>query len=497
MSLISSIATIATAGAAGGETFWASSVRVTTSTVSGQAANAYALHGEHEGDGTIMQFFDTNADMPVEGRKQAFIIARNPVDGSIITQKKTNNEDEENKFSAYCGAAFYNPDADKVFVGCTAWFDPSGNGSNRNGYLPVDSDCTYGETIAHGDDRTTNGNGSYLRSYRGDKLITIEYIASTDTVPYPAGKERKTNNVGADNIWVERGSNDVFMSGSSNNENRLMKTSATLTSLSDLSYVKSIPPLLAQPLRNYFSNFEQCLDSSYLYGWVRANQPNPDEVQLYQIPRSNISTYKSLRWRPYNSFNGQAVYHRSYCSICVADGYIYFSSPILYRGIGEGFNSIMYAIHQIDPSTLQPVAAIGIRCNHGELQKADSNPCMITRNAEETCLYLSFSSITSNRGSDRHKLLKIPLDLSSIPAQNISGGSTHGTIQIWDFLSTSTGATLPVQSELFESVTNSTGNHYNRTVTDYENTQDSNVSQEANESTVTSSLLTDLDPITI
>ena len=37
MSLISSIATIATAGAGGAETFWASSTRITQTTVSGQS----------------------------------------------------------------------------------------------------------------------------------------------------------------------------------------------------------------------------------------------------------------------------------------------------------------------------------------------------------------------------------------------------------------------------------------------------------------------------
>lgn len=490
MSLISKVAAIATAGAAGGETFWASSVRVTTTTVE-NSSSAYLTHGEHESDGTIMQFFHTNAGMPVENRFQAFLVARDPVDGSIQTQKKTNDQDEDHKLSQNSGAPFYNPSIGTMFLGVQSWYDPTGNGSNRNGYLPVDTDCTYGETIAYGDDNTSNGNGDFIISYRGDKLVTFEYDLSTDTVPFPAGRERKTNNVSGVGIWTERGSSDIYLTGYISGGNRLMKSTVGVTSLPDFSYVRELPTGTTAELRNKYSNFEQCTDSTSMYIWSRNNQ---QKIEFYQVPKSNLSTWKRLLW-PVPS--GLSAQHRSYCSICCADGFVYFSSPIIYRGTGESYNSVMYAIYQINPSTFAPVAAIGVRCNGGALEKYDSNPGTITRNAEETCLYLSFiHSHEARQGGESHKLLKLPLDLSSLPAQNISGGSTHGTIQIWDFLSTSTGSTLPVESEIFGSApASSSGNMYTRTV-EYESIQNSNSPQEANVSPVSASLISDLDPIT-
>lgn len=494
MSLISSIATIATAGAGGSETFWASSVRVRSTVTSGQAPNGFTFHAENESDGTIMQFMHSNSLASAENLAEAFIIARDPVDGSIQAQKEISQNGTQHKFQRY-GFPFYNPSEQVVFVGAQEWWDPVEE-NNRNGYLPVSTDCSNGQLIAFGSDRATNGDGSFIIAYRDNKLATYAYDASTDNVPYPAGRERVLADTGSRSIMSERGSNVYYLSAYYANGNRIVKTTVNQTNLPSLSEVKQLPPTGTSNVESSFSNPEQCVDSSSFYLWCYNTQPNPDEMQFFQIAKSNLSAYKQLRWTLKSG--GLAVQHRPYGSICCANGYVYFSSPIIYRGTGESYDSVMYAIYQIDSSTFQPVAAIGVRCDGGAREYIDSNPGSITRNAEETCLYLSFSHADINsRGADSHKLLKLPLDLSSLGAQSIYGGSTHGNIQIWDFLSTSTGATLPVESEIFASAPYlQTGTTYARTVT-YESEVDSNAPQEATRTAVNSSLLTDLDPITI
>ena len=374
MSLISRIAAIATTAAAGGsDTFWYSSLRVTTSLQSGEAPSGFTCHAENESDGTIMQFFHSNALASASNFHEAFIIARDPVDGSIQTQKETSQNGTNHKFDRN-GIPFYNPSEQIVFAGVDEWWDPlSGrDGRSASGYLPVDTSCATGETITYGSDRSTNGNGSFIVAYRSDKISTYAYNASTDTVPNPAGVERKTDNLSARGIWSERGSNDIYTSAFIAGGHRVMKSTVGATSLSDFSYVKELPAVTTSNIHNLFSNFEQCTDSTSMYLWCYNADPNPDEMQFFQMPKSNLSIYKQLRWRPKTGgFNGVAVQHRPFGSICCADGYVYFGSPIIYRGTGEGYNSVMYAIYQINPSTFQPVAAIGVRCDGGASENFD------------------------------------------------------------------------------------------------------------------------------
>ena len=493
MSLISSIATIATAGAGGSETFWASSVRVRSTVTNGEAPSGFTFHAEHESTGTIMQFMHSNSLASSESNKEAFIIARDPVDGSIIAQKETSQNGASHSFNMF-GTPFYNPDMDQVYVSVSNWYDPT-SGQSRQGYLGVNEDATNGLTLAFADSDSSNGNGDFFVCYSGNELRTYQYNPNTQSFPNPAGVRRKTNNASARSIWTERGSNDVYISSYYSGGNRLAKTTVGLTSLPNFAAVRELPTNSTSNIVNDFSNYEQCTDSSYLYLWCFNSAPNPDQMELYQVTKSNLATYNALKWIPNTA--SFSVQHRDYGSICCVDGYVYFSSPIIYRGTGEGYNSVMYAIYQINPSTLQPVAARGIRCDGGAREYIDGQPGMITHNAEETCLYLSFSHAHINsRGADSHKLLKLPLDLSSLPAQTISGGSTHGNIQIWDFLSTSTGATLPVESELFSGLSTSSGSTYSRTH-DYESIDTTSAGTEANRTSVTSSLLSDLDTITV
>jgi len=68
MSLLSTVVTIATAGAAGGETFWGSSVRITTSLTSGQAVDRIFNNAAEFGSGgNIVQAISSNALASAEG----------------------------------------------------------------------------------------------------------------------------------------------------------------------------------------------------------------------------------------------------------------------------------------------------------------------------------------------------------------------------------------------------------------------------------------------
>jgi len=212
---------------------------------------------------------------------------------------------------------------------------------------------------------------------------------------------------------------------------------------------------------------------------------------------SSLSAFRKTQFTAQSSYNGQSVsVYIDYPSMVYADGYLYASVGVRFRVVGESFDSVMYPIFKLDPANFQIVDSLGVKATGGA-EFIFNAPPMLGVNAEETCLYHSFiHTKVNNRGGDSHKLLKLPLDFSTLPAQTLSQGSTHDNIEIWDFNSGTTGGSLPVFSELFQSMTYTSGS-LSSVGYRQEDTGDTNLGIEDGEGTVTTSLINSVSPITV
>jgi hypothetical protein len=466
VSLISKVAAIATAGAAGGETFWASSLRLTTTTVSGESfgdsTNSACQYGE---GGDIIQCITSNAEGNAENHYTAYIARLSPVDGSLVGSKKYTEDTPSNRNHKFRSRvpAFYHPSMNKVVASTTYWWNASTNAVVEQGAAIINTSNTL-DTLLNGVfDNAAAGNGNYLVSYYTDTYRMHKYDPSTGSVS--SGQSRKTDDITAFSLWSSTNNSGMVICGKYLNQSqRLIKVSQSTSGFGGAAATRDHPALTSsQPLENDHSNKSKLLDSNgYVYGYANVS----NKAYIYQIYNSSLDTYKEIRHVNKSSYNSQSITQRAYyTSLIVVGDSLYQCTPIIFRKVGDSFNSVMYAIFQISTSTFQVTAGIGVMSDAGQ-EYVDSVPGCLESNVEETCLYLSYvHSKINSRGGESCKVLKLPLDLSLITNQNLSFNTTHDDIYIWNFWSGSTGGAYPVYSELFNTITyNGPSATYSRTV---------------------------------
>ena len=461
MSLISKVAAIATAGAAAGETFWGSSVRITTSLTSGQAMDRLFNNAAEFGDGgNIVQAISSNALASSEGDGRAYILTRNPVDGSLVTERHVLENNREISFNTQ-QVLFYHPDFDACFARARSWWDPTGN-QERGAGIQIDSDGTTVNKMLNGfANRAAPGNGSFFLHYNGNGFQTYPYNSTTHTSTTNGGREERTQpqSSGDDTgyaIWMNHGSSQVI-AGVLRDDGSFKAgfwkyNSVSLTSIPTPSAVRTISGEFY--VSNDYCDRAHTSDGNTVYGW----RGTSGALRVFQVYGSSLSSYKRMLFDPKSSYNGQNInLFEDYPSMVYSGGYLYCSVGVRFRVSGESYDSVMYPIFKIDPSNFQVVDALGVKATGGA-EYVYNQPPMLGTNAKETCLYHCFiHGKVDSRGADSHKLLKLPLDFSTLPAQTLSGNSSHDSIELWDFNSSTTGQSLPVFSELFDTMSYTSG----------------------------------------
>lgn len=501
MSLISTVVTIATAGAAGGETFWGSSVRITTSLTSGQAVNRIFNNAAEFGSGgNIVQAISSNALASAEGDGRGYVITRSPVDGSIVTQRHAFENNEDLSFNQQ-QVLFYHPDMDACFLRAREWWDPTNNQA-RNGGIQIDGDGTTVTKLLDGfTQRMAPGNGEFFIRYDSNEFTTYPYDSTTHTSTLNGGRRERTQppSTGDDTgfaIWMNHGSNQVI-TGVRRDDGSFKAgfwkyNSVSVTSIPTPSAVRVITAETST-ISNDYCDRANTSDGDTVYGW----RATGGKLNLFQVYGSSLTAYRKTQFTVQSSYNGQSVsVYIDYPSMVYADGYLYASVGVRFRVVGESNDSVMYPIFKLDPTNFQVVDALGVKATGGA-EYIFGMPPMLGVNAEKTCLYHTFIHTKVNsRGGDSHKLLKLPLDFSTLPAQTLSQGSTHDNIELWDFNSGTTGGSLPVFSELFQSMTYTSGSTTSEGYRQ-ETQGDTNLGIEDGEGTVTTSLINSVSPITV
>ena len=462
MSLISSIATIATAGAAGGESYWATSIRITTSLTSGQAPDRLFSNAAEFGEGgNILQVISSNALASAENQARTYFITRSPVDGSIVTQKHA-FENNKNLQMRDQQALFYHPNMDACFASAYEWWDPV-SGQNRNGLIQIDPDGSTVTTLQDGfSQRMAPGNGDFFIRYDNNEFQCYPYDAVNHVSTSNGGTRRKTQppTTGDDTgqaIWMNDGSNQVI-TGVRRDDGNFSAAfwkygSVSVTSIPTPSTVRELTSETSG-ISNDFCDRAHTSSGDTVYGW----RATGGKLNLFQVYGSSLSAFRKAQFTTQSSYNGQSIsVYIDYPSMVYASGYLYASVGIRFRVVGESNDSVMYPIFKIDPSNFQVVDALGVKATGGA-EFLYNRPPMLSVNETDTSLFHTFMHAKVNsRGADSHKLLKLPLDFSTIPAQTLNGGSSHDNIVIWDFYSGTTGGSLPVFSELFQSMTYTSG----------------------------------------
>lgn len=501
MSLISTVVTIATAGAAGGETFWGSSVRITTSLTSGQAVDRIFNNAAEFGSGgNIVQAISSNALASAEGDGRGYVITRSPVDGSIVTQRHAFENNEDLSFEQQ-QVLFYHPDMDACFLRAREWWDPTNNQA-RNGGIQINGDGTTVPKLLDGfTQRMAPGNGEFFIRYDSNEFTTYPYDSTTHTSTSNGGRRERTQppTTGDDNgfaIWMNHGSNQVI-TGVRRDDGNFSAAfwkygSVSVTSIPTPSTVRELTSETST-ISNDYCDRAHTSSGDTVYGW----RATGGKLNLFQVYGSSLSAFRKTQFTTQSSYNGQSVsVYIDYPSMVYADGYLYASVGVRFRVVGESFDSVMYPIFKLDPSNFQIVDSLGVKATGGA-EFIFNAPPMLGVNAEETCLYHTFIHTKVNsRGGDSHKLLKLPLDFSTLPAQTLSQGSTHDNIELWDFNSSTTGGALPVFSELFQSMTYTSGS-LSSVGYRQEDTGNTNLGIEDGEGTVTTSLINSVSPITV
>jgi len=439
-------ALIATAGG-GSETYWASSVRITTTLVSGQgindATNSACQFGE---GGDIIQCISSNSETGQEYDLAAYIVRLDPTDGSLIGTERYIETGENNRFATDC-PAFYHPTMDKVICRTREWWDGSANFDN--GAAVINTGGTTDTILANVDDNVTAGNGNYLVCFvSGDATMSF-YNPSTGAVS--AGEEQPYDDITAFSLWASTDSSAMVLSGRyPGYSQRIIKISQSTSGFGGDTAVRDLPSLTSQAFDNNNSNRSKLMESSgTIYGFAVVSP----YTRLYQVYGTSLENYKQIQYRTQSSYNLLAVGAKSYqVSMILVGDSVYQSIPVIFRKVGDSYNSVMYAIFQISTSTFQVTACLGVMSDAGA-EWADSYPGNLESNAEETCLYFSYiHNFDQSRGGESDKVLKLPIDLSAIPNQNLNFNSTHDDIYIWDFWDTTTGGAYPVYSELFQTI---------------------------------------------
>jgi len=503
MSLISTVMTIATAGAAGGETFWASSLRITTSLTSGQSPDRLFNNAVEFGPGgNIVQAISSNALALSEGDACSYIILRDPVDGSISSTRKA-EPNATNKAYEFLQSQviFYHPDMDACFLRARQWYDSSAN-SSRVGGIQIDSDGTIVEKVLDNfRSRTAPGNGEFFVCVNSNEIECHPYDSTNHTSTSNGGDRRRTQptSTGDDThyaVWVNTGSSQVITGVRRDDGDFKMGFwkygSVAVNSIPNPSAVRTITAETST-LSNDYCDRMRSSSGNTVYGW----RATGGKLNLFQVYGSSLSAYRKSQFTKQSSYNGQSVsVYIDYPSMVYADGYLYASVGVRFRVVGESNDSVMYPIFKIDPSNFQVVDALGVKATGGA-EYIYNNPPMLGVNAEETCLYFTFMHAKVNsRGADSHKLLKLPLDFSTIPAQTIGGGSSHDNIVLWDFNSGTTGGSLPVFSELFQSMTYTSGSTSSEGYRN-EDQGSTNLIIENGDGTVTTTLSSTVSPLTV
>ena len=445
MSLISSIATIATAGAGGAETFWASSMRITTTTVSGQSMQDKTSSACQFGaGGDIIVCISSNAEGNVETHHNAYIARLDPTDGSLIATSRysqsTNNE--QHRFRAD-SPVFYHPTMNKCIARVNKWW--SGSSTLEEAVVVINTSNTVDTVLNIVMDNPAAGNGNYIVSYVNNEHSIKFYNPSTGAVS--AGQKVPTDDMIAFSLWASSDSDSMVLAGRHNNQSqRLVKISQSSSGFGGATATRDSPTLgNNQPLSNDYSNKSKLFSPSGVYGYADRNS-----MFVYEV-YSSLSLERTMQFGTRSSYNGQGISTQSgLISMVVAGGSLYVCVPVIFRKVGDPQNSCLYAIFQINPSTFQVTNSLAVMSDAGA-EFVNSNSGSLESNAEETCIYLTYlHSKINNRGGESTKVLKLPLDLSAIPDQTLSFNSTHDNIRIWEFSNTSTGGAYPVFGELFE-----------------------------------------------
>lgn len=439
-------ALIATAGATVSETYWASSVRITTTTVSGEsigdATNSACQFGE---GGNIIQCISSNSEGAAEGDFAAYIVRLDPTDGSLIGTERYLETGEDHWFRQDC-PAFYHPTMDKVIIRIRGWWDGSAN--FENGVAVINTSGTTDTVLSNVDDNPTAGDGNYLVCFVNDQATMSFYNPSTGAVS--AGEEQPYDDMTAFSVWASTDSSAMVISGRyPTNIQRIIKISQSTSGFGGDTAVRDLPGPTSQALDNNNSTRSKLMDSSgTIYGFSTWNY-----TTLFQVYGTSLENYKQIQYTTQSSYNLLGVSTKTNRSSMVLVGdSVYQSVPVIFRKVGDSYNSVMYPIFQISTSTFQVTACLGVMSDAGA-EYADSYSGVLESNAEETCLYLSYiHTKINNRGGESDKVLKLPLDLTTIPNQNLNFNSTHDDIYIWDFWDTTTGGAYPVYSELFQAI---------------------------------------------
>lgn len=503
MSLISTVATIATAGAAGGETFWGSSVRITTSLTSGQAPGRFFNNAAEFGSGgNIVQAISSNALSLSEGDAASYIILRDPVDGSISSTRHAEPDSSNRAYEfAQEQVIFYHPDMDACFLRARQWYDSSGN-TSRVGGIQIDSDGTIVAKVLDGfRNRTVPGNGEFFVCGNSNQIECYPYDSTNHTSTLNGGDRRRTQptSTGDDThfaLWVNTGSSQVITGVRRDDGSFKMGFwkygSIAVDSIPNPSAVRTISAETST-LTNDYCDRTHSSSGDTVYGW----RATGGKLNLFQVYGSSLTAYRKTQFTTQSSYNGQSVsVYIDYPSMVYAGGYLYASVGVRFRVVGDSNDSVMYPIFKLDPSNFQIVDSLGVMATGGA-EFVFNTPPMLGVNAEETCLYHTFiHSKVNSRGGDSHKLLKLPLDFSTIPEQTISASSSHDSIELWDFNSGTTGGSLPVFSELFQSMTYTSGSTSSEGYRN-EDQGSTNLIIENGDGTVTTTLSSSVSPITV
>ena len=194
------------------------------------------------------------------------------------------------------------------------------------------------------------------------------------------------------------------------------------------------------------------MDGNTVYGY---GGPYSNQIFINQINGAALDTAKGIVLRANTSaYNGVVPNLRqSGNSMVLAGEKFYFTAQIIFRKSGTSYNYQATVLFQVNKSTFQIEAAIAF-ATIGGVEYVNDCVSMVTTNAEQTALYVTqTSSITNSRGTEKHRLLKLPLDLTTLtlPQQLIPSG--QGIIWMWDFFSQTTGGAYPVYTELLQGPT--------------------------------------------
>lgn len=443
-------ALIATAGG-GSETYWASSVRITTTLVGGQAiGDATNTACQFGAGGEIIQCISSNSEGNAETHFSAYIVRLDPTDGSLIGTKRyreTASGNKSHRFRQDC-PAFYHPTMGKVIARIREWWDGSAN--FEEGAAVINSGGTTDTVLNNVKDNPTAGDGNYLVCYVNDDATMSFYNPSTGAVS--AGEEQQYASITAFSLWTYPDSSALVLSGRySSSSQRIIKISQSSSGFGAITSVRDLPPLSSSTaFDNNNSNRSKLMDSSgTIYGFSEFSS-----CTFFQVYGTSLENYKQIKYQSQSSYNSIGVSTKVYRSSMVLVGdSVYQSIPIIFRKVGDSQNSVMYPIFQISTSTFQVTACLGVMSDAGA-EYADSYAGVLESNAEETCLYFAYiHNFDQSRGGESDKVLKLPLDLTTIPNQNLNFNSTHDDIYLWDFWSATTGGAYPVYSELLQTIT--------------------------------------------